>query len=252
LCNGVKASYVFNIVSGNPRMFAGHWSSGHESLEGRVSKSQQGQQNVLPRVTAEETSHQGNKSQLMVPKIREMDGERCKTSHDSYLSVNKCRHSVTESSVQQNNCSKEAVYGSMKNKASDATVQQNDDQLSCSSRSFPEEGYKEIEIREDKGTGKGIVSDEDIQRKSDMAGKNKCLPESEAVLTVASSKESCNISPSAVDHDQVQSSFRSDQLSIGLLDDIILTTVMSVLSQMWLVFLHLILSLGLWFKIQIV
>ena len=96
-CNGVVASYVFNIVSGDERMFAVHCSSGHESLEGCMSKSQQGQQNVVPRVTAEETSHQRSKSQLMVPEIGEMGGEKCKTSHDSNLSVNKRRNSVSES-----------------------------------------------------------------------------------------------------------------------------------------------------------
>jgi len=40
-------------------------------------------------------------------------------------------NSLTESSVQQSNCSKEAVCGSVKNKASDATVQQNDNQQPC-------------------------------------------------------------------------------------------------------------------------
>jgi hypothetical protein len=97
LCNGVVVSHVFNIVSGDQRTFAVHCSSGHESLEGCMSKSQQGQQNVVPRVTAEETSHQSSKSQLMVPEIREMGGEKCKTSHDSNLRVNKHRDSVTES-----------------------------------------------------------------------------------------------------------------------------------------------------------
>jgi len=109
-------------------MFAVHCSSGHESLEGCVSKSQLSQQKVVPRVTAEEVSHHSNKSQLIVPKIGEMGGEKCKTSRDSYLSVNKHRNSVTESSAQQSNCSKQTVCGSMKNKASDATVQQSDDQ----------------------------------------------------------------------------------------------------------------------------
>ena len=131
LCNGVVVSYIRNIVSGDPGMFAVHCSWGHESLEGCVSKSQLSQQNIVPRVTAEEMSHQSNKSQLIVPKTGEMGGKKCKTSHDSYLSVNKHRNSVTESSVQQNNCSKQTVCGSMKNKASDATVQQSDDQQSC-------------------------------------------------------------------------------------------------------------------------
>ena len=97
LCNGVVVSHVFNIVSGDERTFAVRCSSGHESLEGCVSKSQQGQQNVVPRVTAEETSHQSSKSQLMVPEMGEMDGEKCKTSHVINLSVNKHRNSVTES-----------------------------------------------------------------------------------------------------------------------------------------------------------
>ena len=74
-----------------------HCSSGHESLEGCVSKSQLGQQNVVHKVTAEEMSHQSRKSQLMVPEIGEVGGEKCKTSHDSNLSVKKHRNSVTES-----------------------------------------------------------------------------------------------------------------------------------------------------------
>ena len=45
-----------------------------------------------------------------------------------------------------------------------------------SSHSSPEEGYKEMEIRKEKGTGKGIVSNDNTQRKSDRAGKSKCLP----------------------------------------------------------------------------
>ena len=97
LCSGVVVSHVFNIVSGDQRTFAVHCSSGHESLEGCVLKSQQGQQNVVPRLTAEETLHHSSKSQLMVPEIGEMGGEKCKTSHDSNLSVNKRRNSVTES-----------------------------------------------------------------------------------------------------------------------------------------------------------
>ena len=121
---------------------------------------------------------------------------------------------------------------------------------SGSSQSLPEEGSKEMEIRKEKGTGKGIVNNEDIQRKSDTAGKSKCLSESNAVLMVASSKESCNISPAAVDHKQSdscsaletnisnsgepsssagsQSSVRSDQLPNRLLDD---NSVITNLSQ---------------------
>jgi len=97
LCNGIVVSHVFNIVSGDQRTFAVHCSSGRESLEGCVSKSQQGQQNVVSRVPAEETFHQSSKSQLMVPGIREMGGEKCKTSHDNKLHVNKPRNSVTKS-----------------------------------------------------------------------------------------------------------------------------------------------------------
>ncbi|GFG33539.1 hypothetical protein Cfor_03446 [Coptotermes formosanus] len=119
----------------------------------------------------------------------------------------------------------------------------------ASSEILPEEGCKEMETRKEKETDKGVVHDEDIQKKSDTAGKNKCLPESNAVLTVASSKESCNILQSTVDPNQTQSStalemnissngepsssdgcqssVRSDQLLSGPLGDSSLTTNMS-------------------------
>jgi hypothetical protein len=97
LCSGVVVSLAFNIVSADERKVALHCSSGHAGLEGCASKSQQGQQNVVHRVTAEETTHQGSKLQLMVPEIREMDGEKGKASYDSCLSDDKHGTHVTES-----------------------------------------------------------------------------------------------------------------------------------------------------------
>jgi len=92
------------------------------------------------------------------------------------------------------------------------------------------------------------VNSDNIQRKSDMAGKSKCLPKSIAVLIIANGMERCNITIScrphhsqscaALETDTSHSvepsspggshlSVRSDQLPNRLLDDSSLATNLS-------------------------
>jgi hypothetical protein len=227
--------------------------------------------NTVEKVAVERVASAGNSENVSVTNIPEVAVfSREETLSGGTLNVPQSadaeqnplgnhHHTVTSSSSEPHINSLQGGRGSITDSASElqvlsmsALTEQIQDQRldiyadSGSSHTLPEGGYKEMEMGREKGTGKGIVSNKNIQRKSDMAGKSKCLPETNAVLAVASSKESCNISPSAVDHNQIQScaalethisnsvgpsfsgdsqsSVRSDQLPNRLVDDNSLTT----------------------------
>jgi len=218
--------------------------------------------NTVEKVAEERVASAGsskNVSVTNIPEVAVLSVEETQSRGTLNLPHSACaeqnplgnhHHTVTSSSSESHINSLWGGRGSITDCASELQVlsmstvtEQIQDQApdiytdSGSSHSLPEEGSEEMEIRKGKGTGKGIVTDKNIQKKSDMAGKSKCLPESNAVLAVASSKESCNISPSAVDHNQIQScaaletnisgsgepssqsSVRSDQPPDMLLDD---------------------------------
>ena len=226
--------------------------------------------NTVEKVAEERVASAGsseNVSVTNIPEVAVLSVEETQSRGTSNLPHSACaeqnplgnhHHTVTSSSSEPHINSLWGGRGSITDCASElqvlnmsAVTEQIQDQApdiytdSSSSHSLAEEGCEEVEMRKGKGTGKGIVTDKNIQKKSDMAGKSKCLPESNAVLAVASSKESCNISPSAVDHNQIQScaaletnisgsgepssqsSVRSDQPPDMLLDDNSLATNLS-------------------------